>query len=246
MAATWEELQVRCLQKIFSIDGDVLVTDSNTQPYIKSMPGAANEAMQILATAGRAFRKCVTISQAEEAEGTDREETGEAPAVPAEDAGAGGTDDEDMGEAEPNYREKFGSWIAYDLKGMTGDFYALDEIRLDDGENYEAFTGYRMEGDNLLLLPAAQKGHFRIWYEAYPPKITKDTPADFALDLHPEELSMIALYMAGQLYKDDDISIAQIYMNEFLTWLEELKQSAKRAKNRNRRSGSWSSVKGWY
>ena len=38
MATTWEELQVTCLQKMFSIDGDVLVVDSNTQPYIKSMP----------------------------------------------------------------------------------------------------------------------------------------------------------------------------------------------------------------
>ena len=243
MAATWEELQIRCLQKIFSISGDVLVTDSNTQPYIKSMPGAANEALQILATAGRAFKKCVKLEQTGEAE-----ETADT-AVSAEETDGGTTaeDGADDGmEETPTYREKLGGWMAYDLKGMTGDFYALDEIRLDDGESYEAFTGYRMEGDDILLLPFAAKGRFRVWYEAYPPKIAKDTPADFVLDLHPEEVNMIALYMAGQLYKDDDISIAQIYMNEFLTWLEELKQSAKRAKAKNRRSGSWSSVKGWY
>lgn len=244
MAVTWEELQIRCLQKVFSIDGDVLVVDSNTQPYIKSMPGAANEAMQILVTAGRAFKKCMTISQTGAAEEEPEKETEEDTTVPAEETDTGGMDTE--GEEVPSYRENLGSWIAYDLKGLTGDFYILGEIRLDDGERYEAFTGYRMEGDALLLLPASQKGTFRIWYEAYPPKITKDTPPDFIIDLHPEELSMIALYMAGQLYKDDDISIAQIYMNEWLTWLEELKVSAERAKAKNKKSGSWSSVKGWY
>ncbi len=240
MATTWEELQVTCLQKIFSIDGDVLVTDSNTQPYIKSMPAAASEAMLLLSTAGRAFQKCLTLVQ----HGMTAEET---PKESAEDAGTDG-DTGEAGETEEtvNYQERIGGWIAYNLKGMTGDFYALDEVRLDDGEKYEAFTGYRMEGSAILLLPASQKGTFRIWYEAYPPRITKDTPADFVIDLHPEEVSMIALYMAGQLYKDDDVSIAQIYMNEWATWLEELKESAKRVKSRNRRSGSWSSVKGWY
>ena len=237
MAVTWEGLQVRCLQKLFSIDGDTLIVDSNTQPYIKSMPGVVNEAMLILVTAGRAFKKCLTVDQQEEESKEDME-------ISVTDAeGDGGEDAEDV----PSYREKLGSWIAYDLKGLTdGDFYALDEVILDDGVQYEAFTGYRMEGDNFLLLPASEKGTFRIWYEAYPPKLTKDTPPEFVIDLHPEEVSMIALYMAGQLYKDDDISIAQIYMNEWLTWLEELKESAKRAKNRNRESGRWNSVKGWY
>lgn len=234
MAMTWERLQVICLQKLFSINGDTLIVDSNTQPYIKSMPAVANEAMLILLTAGRQFKKCLMLTHTGTAE-----EDAEA-AAPAEKAG------EENTEETPGCREKLGGWIAYDLKGMTGDFYALDEVRLDDGKTYEAFTGYRMEGNALLLLPASEKGTFRIWYEAYPPKITKDTPADFVIDLHPEEVSMIALYMAGQLYKDDDISIAQIYMNEWAAWLEELKESAKRAKNRNRRSDSWSSVKGWY
>ena len=245
MAVTWEELQVRCLQKLFSIDGDVLVVDSNTQPYIKSMPGAANEAMQILLTAGRAFKKCVTLEQLQDTEAETEENAEDEMTVPAEETG-GGTAAGDSTEEAPTYREKLGGWMAYDLKGMTGDFYALDEIRVDDGESYEVFTGYRMEGDHILLLPSAKKGRFRVWYEAYPPKIAKDTPADFVLDLHPEELSMIALYMAGQLYKDDDVSIAQLYMNEWLTWLEELKESAKRAKNKNRKGGSWESRKGWY
>ena len=58
---TWDDLRITCLQKIFEIKGDTLTQDSNTQQYIKSMPAAANEAMLILATAGRYLRKCVTL-----------------------------------------------------------------------------------------------------------------------------------------------------------------------------------------
>ena len=58
---TWDDLRITCLQKIFEIKGDTLTQDSNTQQYIKSMPAAANEAMLILATAGRYIRKCTTL-----------------------------------------------------------------------------------------------------------------------------------------------------------------------------------------
>ena len=91
------------------------------------------------------------------------------------------------------------------------------------------------------------RDRFRIWYNAYPPKVTKEMPGNTVIELHPEEASMIALYMAGQLYKDDDISIAQIYMNEFMTWLEELKQSGRTADSRNNgNGGGFYSQKGWY
>ena len=52
--------------------------------------------------------------------------------------------------------------------------------------------------------------------------------------------------MAGQLYKHDDISIAQIYMNEFFEWMERLAESGRKADGRNAGSGGWTSVKGYY
>lgn len=208
---TWKELQETCLRKLFSLDEKDLVRDSNTNPYLNSMPAAANEALDILATAGRYFKKCLTIRQGQGA-----------------DTGT-----------------PIGSWMAYDLKELTADYYCLGEVKLESGTAYGIYHGYAMEGDRMLLLPAEETGTFRIWYNAYAPRITKDTPEDFVLDLHPEALSMVALYMAGQLYKDDDISIAQIYMNEFMVWLEELKESARRAAGRNS-GGGWHSKTGWW
>ena len=186
MGITWEEVQIACLQKMFSINGDTLVKDSNTLPYIRSMPAAANEALLILATAGRQFKKCLTIQMQQEEE-TGKEE-GEESASAEESA-----DTETEGEQEAKPMMTLGGWQIYNLAELTGDFYALDEIRLDNGESYEAFKQYRMEGNALLLLPVSEKGTFRIWYEAYPPKLTKDTPPEFVIDLHPEEVSMVTL-----------------------------------------------------
>lgn len=223
---TWDELRVTCLQKIFEIKGDELTQDSNTQQYIKSMPSAANEAMLILTTAGRYLRKCVTFtSKASASEATADLE----------------------GEEVPKADFSIGGWNGYDLKKIAPDFYSLEGIYYGNAESYEPYTEYRTEGAGVLLLPKDAEGTFRIWYNAYPPKVTKDTPGDFVIDLHPEEASMIALYMAGQLYKDDDISIAQIYMNEFTAWLEELKQSGRTADSRNNGSGGgFYSKSGWW
>jgi hypothetical protein len=210
MAMTWDDLRVSCLQKMFSLDGDTLVKDSTTTPYINMMPAAANEAMHILLTAGRQFKKCLAVKN-------------------------------DGEKGEP-----LGKWLAYDLKELAADFYALDVIYYTDGTEYRTFSDYRMEGERYLLLPADMAGSFRVWYDSYPPVMTVVTPGTQEIDLHPEEMTMVALYMAGQLYKDDDVSIAQIYMNEWATWLEELKQSARRAKGKNNGSGGgWTSVKGW-
>ena len=61
MNTTWKELQETCLRKMFSLDGAELVRDNNTESYMNSMPAAANEAMLILATAGRYWQKCLCI-----------------------------------------------------------------------------------------------------------------------------------------------------------------------------------------
>lgn len=207
---TWDELRIACLQKMFSLDETALVRNSTTTPYINMMPAAANEAMLILATVGRQFKKCYSLEQ---------------------------------GKVEPS--ENLGGWFAYDLKGLIDDFYTLNEIFRGSDGLYEKFKNFRLEGERYLLLPAEADGTFRIWYDAYPPKITKDTAGDFEIDLHPEAVRMIPLYMAGQLYKDDDLSLAQTYMNEWAVWLEEIKVSARRAKGRNGTNGGWSSVTGW-
>lgn len=211
---TWKELQETCLRKMDSLDGASLVNDSNTRAYINAMPATANEALHLLATNGRYWKKMLTIEQN------------------WEEAAQGG--------------ELLGGFIAYDLKQLAADFYCIDQVKLVNGSEYGNYDGYIMEGDSIMLIPAEETGSFRIWYNAYPTKITSQTAADFEIDIHPEAANIIAHYMAGQLYKHDDISVAQIYMNEFFEWLSNLQESGQKADGRNASGGGWTSSTGWY
>lgn len=53
-------------------------------------------------------------------------------------------------------------------------------------------------------------------------KIDKTTSSDYKLTLPEDACVLIPLYIASQLYKDDDISQATAYRNEFEVGLQEL------------------------
>ena len=210
---TWKELQETCLRKMDSLDGATLTRDSNNAAYIHGMPAAANEALNLLATNGRYWKKMLTINQ--NTDGAVQE------------------------------GELLGGFVAYDLKQLAHNFYCIDQVKLVNGSEYGIYDGYTMEGDHVLLVPADVAGTLRIWYNAYPEKITSTTAEDFEIDIHPEAANIIAHYMAGQLYKHDDISIAQIYMNEFFEWLANLQESGQKADGMNGSGGGWKSCTGW-
>lgn len=54
-----------------------------------------------------------------------------------------------------------------------------------------------------------------LYYNAWPEKITHETPDNYEFPLYDDVVVLLPLYMAGELYKDDDISVATIYRNEF-------------------------------
>lgn len=53
-------------------------------------------------------------------------------------------------------------------------------------------------------------------------KIDDDTDDDFVINYTEDACVLIPLYIASQLYKDDDISQATAYRNEFETGLQDL------------------------
>lgn len=54
------------------------------------------------------------------------------------------------------------------------------------------------------------------------PKIDEDIDEDTEIDLPESACVLIPLYIASQLYKDDDIAQATAYRNEFETGLQDL------------------------
>ena len=83
---------------------------------------------------------------------------------------------------------------------------------------------YYLEGDTILrILDAEPNETFTMYYESYY-YVTESTKDSTRLPLSHELCNLIPLYLAGELYKDDDISLSTIYMNEFEAGLERLRQ----------------------
>ena len=127
-------------------------------------------------------------------------------------------------EKVPPY-EKF---IKIKMTDVLDDFYQIAPAELYDlgtsGDQYIVAEKYFQEADKTLVIERNRPGIYVIHYRAYPQQITLETPDDTELSLDPEVAALIPLYMASQLYKDDDNSIATVYRNEFEVGRDALSQ----------------------
>ena len=57
------ELKIAVLQKMFAITGNQIVNDDTTQPYLASIPQAANEGIDLIVQNGRNVRSSCVIHQ---------------------------------------------------------------------------------------------------------------------------------------------------------------------------------------
>lgn len=107
----------------------------------------------------------------------------------------------------------------YPLKTLAADFYALrpEEVFVADSLDGPPRRTRRFDvmGEDTLLLPLHITGVWTVHYDAYPPTITAATPGDGAIDLPAECLHLAPLYMASQLFREDDMQRAVQWRNEF-------------------------------
>lgn len=121
----------------------------------------------------------------------------------------------------------YSEYVRYDLRELVDDYYMVDpEGIIYEGNRevsrYMATSDWFEEGYNILLLRRDKPGNYKIYYKAYPQPITLGTPDDTELVLDPEVSALLPLYIASQVYKDDDPSTATIYRNEFEVAYERL------------------------
>lgn len=120
--------------------------------------------------------------------------------------------DYNPGDGNAKYIPDYSTDYRCDLSLYIKDFYQLEKL-YDDNDRLINNTDYFFEDRNTLVLN--RPGFYKIKYRAYPMWITTETSDEDTFDLDPELAVLIPLYMASQLYKDDDISIATQYRNEF-------------------------------
>ena len=121
---------------------------------------------------------------------------------------------------------EYATFVRYYLKKIAKDFYQLGDNSIyyegACGKGYIQTSEYYRESDNVLVLSRDTPGSYTVYYRAYPPEITASTEDDYELPLDREVAVLLPLYMASQLYKDDDNGIATSYRNEFEVAFERL------------------------
>lgn len=133
------------------------------------------------------------------------------------------------------YYPDYGKYTKYDLKEAAyavngNDFYSLfdNSIVYENGTNpvYLNTTDYYRESDHILVLPNDKPGMYTIYYNSYPAPISSDTDDSYVLEIDPEVAVLLPLYMASELYKDDDLALSTTLRNEFEVGLEALVNSS--------------------
>ena len=218
---TWSEVKLAALQTMFSNEGAVLTPDDINQEYINAMPAKANEALQQVASVGRPILKSW---QAEMAQVEEAQETAEKLVLPAVDKA-----------------------YKISLRQYLPRFRCIDrgQVLFDDGAVYDLAEDWRMEGDDVLVLPGMPVGVYTIWYRAYPQVVTRETPDGEEIDLAPEAVVLLPLYMAAELYKEDELALATVLRNEYEDGLEKLRQTYQESCN-SLLSGARRNTTGWW
>lgn len=126
------------------------------------------------------------------------------------------TEDYDQDNGNVDFIPDYKPYNILTLTDIADDFYKIDKLYF---ENYnhllENRTDYILEDSNTLVIDNRLIGNFILKYQAYPDKIEDDTDDEEVLKLHDEVAVLLPLYIASQLYKDDDIALATVYRNEF-------------------------------
>ena len=96
-------------------------------------------------------------------------------------------------------------WLPGSRPRVMADLGGGYPVELTDGG---VVNGWLVPGENW---PA----QVLVEYETRPEIITAETPDSYELRCGPERAVLLPWHIAGEVYKEDDISIATQYLNEF-------------------------------
>lgn len=132
--------------------------------------------------------------------------------------------------------------LVVDVSAENADFWRMnmpEVYKLTDDGDIQPYNGCVLLGGHYLRFPASAMGEFEYYYDAMPTEIKQDTPDETEIAIAPEAAVLIPLYMASELYKDDDLSTATYYRNEFEAGMALLR-------NNVTGSSSFTSTTGWW
>jgi hypothetical protein len=217
---TWAEIKLKTLQLMFSNETAELTEDDGNKEYINAMPGVCNDALDMVTALIPIRGKFSIVISADAAEAV--EEAGKL-TLPVNTTAA----------------------YQVELKDYCTDFRALDadEIYQDIDGTHQHMTEYSVENGSVFVLSGAEAETVTIYYLRYPTLLTSATDGKTELNVPREVAELLPLYMASEIYKDDDLSMAVQYRNEFEDALQKLQGSCRK---RPAGSGSYQNTTGWW
>ncbi len=108
--------------------------------------------------------------------------------------------------------------LVVDLSSVVDDLFMIKPGGIyltDKGGRTEEYYNGTVIGDKDLILDGSTTGIYRIYYYAYPVKATSETSGSEDMQIDPDVASLIPLYMASQLWKEEEPGLATAYRNEF-------------------------------
>lgn len=94
-----------------------------------------------------------------------------------------------------------------DLSTLIDDFKCV--------QNIITTRKWNMETNSVIKFDEAN-GTAIMYYEANPKIIDSNTETSESIEINKDCVRYIPLYIAAELYKDDDLTLSTVYMNEFM------------------------------
>lgn len=131
----------------------------------------------------------------------------------------------------------------YDMHDLAPDFYRVgtpEVYEVNDDDSIRPVNGFGFVAGQYIIVPNDWNGKYEIWYDAWPAPLSIDTPDEYDVPVEDCIAVILPLYMASQLYKDDDNGIATTYRNEF-----EVAREGLVSKMAGVTYDTWQSLDGW-
>ena len=127
----------------------------------------------------------------------------------------------------------------YDMEELTGDFFQFyPEVYYTEMDRERA-NDYCTEAHSVISVPKDKKGVYTVYYYSYPEELTPSTRDDYEVQSPRDVVAILPLYMASQLYKEDDNGIATSLRNEFEVALDRITFKNPMHKQTDYRESGW-------
>jgi hypothetical protein len=230
---TWADIQLASIRKMFVNTTAISATDLPTMKqdkkyitYLDAMPDAATEGLVIMATRGKPIISRSVLQLEDDSEEASNETTEEINQEATDENTEESEETEETNEEENTSNEvvetyPIDGFYCFNIAATLTNYIQLENVYVD-GKQYE---GYVLRDNIYLYIPEdIYDNHTIVVSYNSSPRITKSTLDTYIINAPIDMLNILPLYIASELYKDDDISLATYYRNEFETELENMRK----------------------